>query len=336
MLVKKLQDFNLPVRPLSQNAVELGPAFARLKIEPSGRTGIRQLRNRADDLKVFLNLETSPLINTQAGYISVDVQLPQRQVLRLPAKDQTEPDGRPICPLGQDVQGKLHLLDLSDPGNCHLLVAGVTGSGKSEFLKVMLAGMARRLAPTELEFVLIDPKRVTFNFGRSPYIPKGIAHSVDDALPLVEWCVEEMERRYELLEKRRIENVDQLKGSDARPRVVLIFDEFADLMADREAKKSLEQALKRLATKARAAGIHLVLATQRPDKDVVTPQVRSNLPGRVALKVSSELDSKLILGAVDAAYLLGKGDLLWQRGGGLLRLQCPLVQREELEADLRI
>src|SRR5262249_19949359 len=132
------------------------------------------------------------------------------------------------------------------------------------------------------------------------------------------------------------EHVGELSPQDSVPRWVVVFDEFADLMlGDKATKKELEALLKRLGAKARAAGIHLVLGTQRPEASVVTPLLRSNLPGRVSLQVATEKESKLILDEPDAAHLLDKGDLLWRRGGSLLRLQSPLVTKDELQGLLR-
>jgi S-DNA-T family DNA segregation ATPase FtsK/SpoIIIE len=139
-----------------------------------------------------------------------------------------------------------------------------------------------------------------------------------------------------VLRKAGKEHVGQLTDKEAVPRWVLIFDEFADLMLERGSKKEMETLLKRLGAKARAAGIHLILGTQRTEASVVTPLLRSNLPARISLKVISERDSNLILEAPDAASLLGRGDLLWRQGAGLTRLQSPFVKREELERLLRL
>ena len=157
-----------------------------------------------------------------------------------------------------------------------------------------------------------------------------------EAIPVLEECFDEMERRYELMQNRRVDHVRQLSGSDAVPRWVVVFDEFADLMVDKSTKKVLEPLLKRLGAKARAAGIHLVLGTQRPEASVVTPLLRTNLPGRIGLQVTTERESKLFLDQPDAAYLFGKGDLVWKRGGGLTRLQSPFVSKAEFDHFLRI
>jgi S-DNA-T family DNA segregation ATPase FtsK/SpoIIIE len=235
-----------------------------------------------------------------------------------------------------DVGGNPHWLNLADPGTCHLLVAGTTGSGKSEFLKAMLAGLASHLGPDQLQILLIDPKRVTFNFpGASPYLPRGVVYDTDAVLPVIETCYAEMEKRYVVLQRLGKSDVGELGGADARARWVVVIDEFGDLMAEKARKKELEPKLNRLGAKARAAGIHLVLGTQRPEASVVPPLLRNNLC-QIALKVASERESKLVIDEPDAAYLLGKGDLLWRQGGGLVRLQSPLVTKGELEQALRL
>lgn len=155
-------------------------------------------------------------------------------------------------------------------------------------------------------------------------------------MPLIEDSFKETKRRYELLKVRKLEKVSELQGKDALPQIVMIIDEFADLMIDKESKKQLEKPLKSIGALARAAGIHLVLATQRPEASIVTPVLRSNLPGRIGFQVASEADSKLILGVTDAFRLLGKGDLLWKHGGSLMRLQAPLVDRDDVEKALRL
>jgi S-DNA-T family DNA segregation ATPase FtsK/SpoIIIE len=155
-------------------------------------------------------------------------------------------------------------------------------------------------------------------------------------MPLVQQCFAETERRYALLEQRGLEHVGQLTGKDALPRYVVVFDEFADLMAEPENRRELEGSLKRIGALARAAGIHLVLATQRPDKDVVTPLLKANLPTRICLHVEGERNSKIILDEEGGENLLGHGDLLWKQGGGTMRLQGPYVPKPEVEKILRL
>jgi S-DNA-T family DNA segregation ATPase FtsK/SpoIIIE len=246
-------------------------------------------------------------------------------------------DGQPAFPVGVDVTGHPHWLNLADPATCHILAAGTTGSGKSEFLKAMLAALTARLSPLDLRFVLVDPKHVTFNFpNSSPYLLHPVAHTVEEAMPLIQGCFAETERRYALLQERGLENVGQLTGKDALPRIVIVFDEFADLMVDQGTRRELERSLKRIGALARAAGIHLVLATQRPDKDVVTPQLKANLPTRICLRVDGERNSKIILDEEGGENLLGNGDLFWKRGGGIIRLQGTFVTKAALETFLKL
>ncbi len=281
------------------------------------------------------------MIGNRAGFISIDVVRPDRQTVTLaPLLGDRPADlaGTASFPLGVDVAGHPQWLNLDEPATFHLLIAGTTGSGKSQLLKSMIASLCHQLAPEALKLILIDPKQVTFTFhGSSPYLDHPVVFDATEALPVMEACYQEMERRYTRLHQRGKEHVSELTGGDRVPRWVVVFDEFADLMlGDKATKKGLEVLLKRLGAKARAAGIHLVLGTQRPEASVVTPLLRANLPGRVSLQVASERESKLILDEPDAAHLLDKGDLLWRRGGNLVRLQAPLVGREELEQYLRL
>ena len=319
---------------------EVGPTFVRLKVELRGDADSIKIRRQAENLKLHLALEHEPLILSQAGYVSIDVQRPDRQtVLLAPLLAAAPPKfaGEPAFPVGVGVAGNAEWLNLSEPEGCHLLVAGTTGSGKSEFLKAVLASLAARLTPEQVKFRLIDPKRVTFNVDpKCPYLGGPVVYDGEEALPVLEACSEEMERRYKLLQARGVDHVRHLVGADAVPRWVVVMDEFADLMTDRNTRKELEPLLKRLGAKARAAGIHLILGTQRPDASVVTPVLRSNLPGRIGLQVATERDSKLFLDEPDAAYLFGKGDLVWKRGGGLVRLQSPFVPKAEFDRLLRV
>jgi S-DNA-T family DNA segregation ATPase FtsK/SpoIIIE len=333
--VKKLNLLGQGVEP---DGFEIGPTFARIKVRPLGKTNFKAVSNKAVDLRISLGLEVVPIVGSQAGCISIDIQRPDRAVVSLEnalANPPSSLDKEPAFPIGQDVAGLSHWLNLADPSDCHLLVAGTTGSGKSEFLRSIIASLANRLEPDRLQFILIDPKRVTFNLrGTSPYLWAPIAYDLDDALPIIERCMAEMERRYQILGDRKLSNVSELPA-DLLPRIVLIIDEFASFLEDKESKKIVTALLKRIGAMARAAGIHLILSTQRPDKDVITPLLRENLPGRIALKVSSRAGSDLILGAPDAENLLGKGDLFWKKGGELLRLQSPFVPQAELEARLK-
>ena len=333
--VNKLKLLGPGVEP---DGYEIGPTFVRLNVTPIGKTNFMGVCNKAVDLRISLGLEVTPIVGSQAGCISIDVQRPARDVVtaeRAMAGPPVGIDGKPAFPVGLDVAGKAHWLNLGDPADCHLLVAGTTGSGKSEFLRAMIATLAARLTPERLQFVLIDPKRVTFNLtGTSPYLRNPVAYGLDEALPMIQECMAEMDRRYTVLEAKKLSNMDELPP-EMMPRIVVVIDEFASFLEDKESKKVVTALLKRIGAMARAAGIHLVLSTQRPDKDVITPLLRENLPGRIALRVASKAGSNLIIGSPDAEHLLGRGDLFWKKGGELLRLQSPYVPQAELERMLR-
>ncbi len=340
MLKKVAEHLKKKGQPVQPAGAVVGPTFVRLKVELRGDADFSKVKRQAENLKVFLSLEQEPLILSQAGYVSLDVQRPDRQTVLLSPLLAAGPAkffGEPAFPVGVGVAGNTEWLNLSEPEGCHLLVAGTTGSGKSEFLKAMIAALAARLEPSQVQFRLIDPKRVTFNVpANCPYLGGPVVYDGEEALPVLEECTEEMERRYKLLQEWGVDHIRHLTGADAVPRWVVVMDEFADLMTDKSTKKQLEPLLKRLGAKARAAGIHLVLGTQRPDATVVTPVLRSNLPGKIGLQVGSERESKLFLDEPDAAYLFGKGDLVWKRGGGLVRLQSPFVPKAEFEKLLRV
>lgn len=335
---------------MAPEGVQTGARFARLIVSMQGATRFQRVCNCAEDLKARIRaIDHVPVIASHRDGVSIDVELPKnfRQFVTLGQLREYAPDnaGRaPVFPVGQDVAGRGYWADLSDANHAHYLVAGTTGSGKSEFLKSLMAGMAGLLGPDRLRFIPIDPKRVTFQLsGDSPYFGPpgqsiGVAHTAEEAGPLLKWCSEETERRYQLLRDRGVSDLNQLDPDDpdTPPRVVVVCDEFPDLISDPALKEQLNRFMIKTATKARAAGIHLVLAAQRPEARVVTTQLRSNLPGRICLRVASTADSKIVLDRPDAADLLGNGDLLWNYGVEPLRLQGPLVSTEEFEDALRI
>lgn len=325
-VVRTLGSFGIPVDLMG---VTLAPSFIRVKVKPLAGIKFNKIQGLAADLQVQLGLVNQPMIAPQAGYVSVDLPRKNRQVVKFEDYIQAKllPANSPVkIALGIDLEGRLIEAELSDPNTCHFLVGGTTGSGKSEFLRSLLLSLIMRHSPENLQIALVDPKRVTFpEFEQMKWLYTPIVKDSDDAIALMENLVTEMEKRYQLFEQAQYNDLNSYNNLSSRtlPRIVCIFDEYADLMADKELRKDLENSIKRLGAKARAAGIHLIIATQRPEATVVTPLIRSNLPGRVALKTASEADSTIILGAkeVKAAYLLGKGDLLYQVASHRYRLQ---------------
>ena len=334
-LVETLQSFKIDVTCVG---TAVGPAFIRVKLKPSLGVKISALLKLSADLQVQLGITNPPLIAPQPGYVSVDLPRPDRQVARLEdyITPQTTPTQAPVkIAIGVDLDGKLVEADLSDANTCHFLVGGTTGSGKSEFLRSLLLSLLYRHSPQQLKIALVDPKRVTFpEFEQIPWLYSPIVKDSEDAIALMENLVAEMERRYQRFEQAGCSHLDAYnqQNNPPLPRLVCIFDEYADFMTEKEIRNALELSIKRLGSMARAAGIHLIIATQRPEAKVVTPIIRSNLPGRVALRTASEADSEIILGGKqsEAAYLLGKGDLLYQVGAKLQRLQSLFARRIEL------
>jgi hypothetical protein len=338
-LVETLQSFKIDVDYLG---AAVGPAFVRVKLKPNLGVKVNSLLKLSADLQVQLGIANPPLISPQAGYVSVDLPRSDRQVARFEDYIQpqaTPPDAPVQIAIGVDLDGKLVEADLSDPNTCHFLVGGGTGSGKSEFLRSLLLSLLYRHSPEQLKIALVDPKRVTFpEFEQMRWLLSPVVKDSEDAIALMEQLVDEMARRYRLCEAAKCSHLDAYNQQQARakkptvPRIVCIFDEYADFMAEKDTRKALELSIKRLGAMARAAGIHLIIATQRPEASVVTPIIRSNLPGRVALRTASEADSSIVLGGklTAAAYLLGKGDLLYQGGAQLHRLQSLFAPKIHL------
>ncbi len=314
-----------------------GVSFIRIKLRPRLGVKVVSIINRATDIQVQMGLSHPPLISPQAGYLTVDLPRSQREIARFEDYIQGKCQELAIkIAIGIDLDGNLIEAELSDPNTCHFLIGGTTGSGKSEFLKSLVMSLIKRYPDQLVKLALIDPKRVTFpEFEASNWLMCPIIKDRDRAIKFMEELVAKMEERYQQFEQARCSDLrtynQQLIQNEQKPipHLVCLFDEYADFMVEKEIREALELNIKRLGAMARAAGIHLIISTQRPEAKVVTPIIRSNLPGRVALKTSSEADSKIILGGnqTEAAYLLGKGDLLFLRSGELSRLQSLLIQK---------
>ncbi len=236
--------------------------------------------------------------------------------------------------VGQQPDGEVLCADLSDSSTPHLLVAGQSGSGKSVLLQSIVAALLQFHAPEAIRFVLVDPKRVTFNGASfrsavAAHLEGPIRAGLEDTLPVIEQLVEVMEERYKLFEAAQVMDIEefneQATHADRLNRRVLVIDEFQDLFTDKSSSQAFFAGVRRLGAKARAAGVHLILATQRPDRETVPPIIKSNLGGKIALQVASQTNSRIILDQNGAERLLGKGDLLASLGRGVVRAQAPLL-----------
>lgn len=335
-IIKTFANFKLEVTVTGK--VE-APQLVRYALRPGPGVKVVSLANRADDLQVNLALPTPPRIEAAQGCVTIDVpkEKPDAVLWRNIRNDPAlvNHPSRVAFPVGLGVDGKLILCDFADSNTCHALVAGTSGSGKSEFLKSLVASLLVRNDPSTLRLSLIDPKILTFGeIEGSPHLTGPIITHISEAIPCLEGAADEMDQRYQQFKQEGFNNLGQRfqAGMTDIPFHLILFDEFADLvLAGKEEKKAFENLVARLAAKGRASGIHLVLATQRPDSTIVTGPIKANLPLKVCLRVTNATNSKIILDEPGGEALVGRGDLLCDRGkGGVERAQSPFLPPGEL------
>jgi len=337
-LVRALQEYAVPVE--WKGEMIAGPSFLRYFVLPGRQTKLKQVRDRAEDLGMQLNLNSQPMIQQTDGRLVIDIARPDPKTVtftsivdQLPQPDEL---GCSRAPLGVDLNSRLQFVDLASSNNPHLLVAGTSGSGKSEWLRTAIAGLMYSNTPETLRLVLIDPKRTAFaELKGSPYLhggKDGLVYPPEDSpLEVLQSLIEEMERRYKLFEENLVSDVPEYhaKTGQILPRVVCVCDEYADLLVDRKATRTVAAAINRLGAKARAAGIHLIIATQYPDRKTVDGALKMNLGGRICLRVSNYHQSNMIINQSGAEKLLGKGDLFFLSIGEPVRLQAAYLSPSE-------
>jgi DNA segregation ATPase FtsK/SpoIIIE, S-DNA-T family len=317
-----------------------GSAFVRYFIDTEPGVRPDRIPQLASTLWVRLKTQEPPQISIDRGRIVVDVERADREsVYWRDLRDQlAKPSraGSSRFPVGVAIDGTLHWADFSKPQDSHMLVAGTAGSGKSEWLRAAIASLLAQNTPSTLKLLLIDPKRTAFHAfedSQSLYVP--VVYPDDTpAVPVFEELIEEMERRYRAISEAGLPDLAAYNASnEPLPRIVCFCDEYADLiLADPKQRKEIERLVGRLSAKGRAAGVHLVFATQRPDRNVVTGVIDTNLMARVCLRVVKPAESRIVLGGdAGASTLLGRGDLLFKNLGAPVRLQSPFVTDEELE-----
>jgi S-DNA-T family DNA segregation ATPase FtsK/SpoIIIE len=333
---KCFADFHLEVEVVGRQEA---PQLIRYRVRPAPGVKVVSLANRAEDLKVALALPQTPVVEPSQGSVVIDIPKEKpdtvywREVIR---RQEFLQSTSPVSfPVGVGVDNDLLVADFADPNMCHGLVAGVAGSGKSEFLKSLVASLVRRNQPDALKLTLIDPKILTFG-GLSPMLPhlsEPVITDVNAAIPCLVEAVADMTARYQTMAKENFENLGLRfqAGKTDLPFRVIVFDEFADLiLAGSESKKEFGRLVARIAQMGRAAGIHLMLTTQRPDKNVVTGLIKANLPLKICMRVVNSTNSTIVLDQSGGEKLLGRGDLLCDRGKGIERAQSPYVTQEEL------
>lgn len=337
--------------------VQVGPTVTRYAVQPyrsdgegtTGRTKLSRIASYSSDLALALSAKRLRMELPVPGtnYMGIEVPNKNPSVVTLrsvyESKDYYElsrKNSSPLLvPLGRDVAGKALAIDLAKMP--HLLIAGTTGSGKSVAIAAFAVSLILSNPPDRLRMVMLDPKMVELSrFNGVPHLLGPVETDTDRIIGVLKWCTREMDRRYKLLEEHAVRNIDtynakfgsRRRGRDYMPHIVILIDEIGDLMMSRP--EETETAVTRLAQMARAVGMHLVVATQRPSVDVITGLIKANFPGRISFAVASGVDSRVILDASGAETLLGHGDMLYQApdASGPKRVQGCFVSDEEVRA----
>jgi DNA segregation ATPase FtsK/SpoIIIE, S-DNA-T family len=317
----------------------VGPTFIRYSLEPGRRVPARRIEAQGANLQIRLQLDKEPKIDRAGGRIVVDIERRDRETVffgelydRLAAQKSDAAISRVLA--GVDLTGKIEFVDLAKD-TPHLLVAGVPGSGKSEWLRAAIASLMVANTPNNARLILIDPKKNAFGeLKGSPYLwrPDSLIDTPEgQVIPVLAQLIDEMKERNDRFGKVSADNLldYQRKTGLPLPRLVCVVDEYAELImgtANKVDREEIETSFMRIAQMGRSAGIHLVLATQRPSRQVVTGVLKANIPGRVALRVNSRVESGVVLDQGGAELLLGRGDLLLAAGTGtLIRLQSAYL-----------
>ena len=341
LLEIKLQEFNIKAEVVN---AQMGPVVTRFEVSLAPGLKASKVTGIAKDLARSLSMASVRVVEVIPGkpYIGIEVPNPQRQMVRLIELLKTEayqdPDGLISMAMGKDIAGRPIIADLAKAP--HMLVAGTTGSGKSVLVNSLLLSMLLKYTPEQLRLILIDPKQLELaNYGDIPHLLTPVVTDMTEAASALAWSVAEMERRYQLMSLFKVRKLDEFnkkimaaeqsgeplldplwRPNDSvsqdrapklkpLPQIVIVADEFADMIM--QVGKQAEELITRLAQKSRAAGIHLILATQRPSVDVITGLIKANIPVRAALRVNSKVDSRTILDAGGAEDMLGHGDMLF-------------------------
>ena len=354
-ITETLENYGIKIKHIE---VHVGPTVTLFEIIPEDGTRVSKIRNLEDDIALSLSALGIRIIAPMPGRGTIGIEVPNRDPQVVPMREvlaskafQESKANLPMA-LGCTVSNDVFVTDLTKMP--HLLVAGATGKGKSVGLNAIIASLLYKKGPSELKLVLIDPKRVEFSiyadlekyfFAIAPDEERAIVTDTDKVVKVLRCLVQEMEDRYKVFEEVKLRNVVDYNDKWRRelrdirdehgekvykymPYIVCIIDEFADMIMT--AGKEVETPIVRIAQKARAVGIHMIIATQRPSANVITGLIKSNFPGRIAFAVSQMLDSRIIIDRPGAQQLIGRGDMLFCIDGVITRLQCPLVDTPDV------
>lgn len=341
-LEQALSEFGIEAKVTS---VQKGPVITSYEVEPGVGVKVQSIVSLSDDIALALRAPSVRIVAPIPGKAVMGVEIPNpisrlvylKEILQSKEFVNLSAKSKLAVALGKDIRGNPLVADLK--GMPHLLIAGTTGSGKTVCLHSLISSILFNAYPHEVKFLLVDPKMVELApFAQIPHLYAPIVTMAKEAPAALQWIVEEMETRYGKLAEMGVRHIEKFNekmeqeknDSEKMPYIVVIIDELADLMT--VASRKVEEMIMRLAQLSRAAGIHLILATQRPSVDVVTGVIKANFPYRISFQVSSRVDSRTVLDSMGADKLLGKGDMLYLAAGGKpIRVQGPFVAEEEIE-----
>ena len=323
--------------------VSVGPAITRYELKPAEGVRVSKIANLADDIALNLAAETIRIEAPIPGKQAVGIEIPNKENEIVHLRDIIdcskfiEHKSKLAFALGKDVAGEEVVTDIAKMP--HVLIAGATGSGKSVCINTLIASIIYKAKPSEVKLVMVDPKVVELSvYNGIPHLLIPVVTDPKKAAGALAWAVQEMENRYSLFASKNVrdikgynEELDKEGSTEKLPQIVIIIDELADLMM--VSSEEVEDSICRLAQKARAAGMHLVIATQRPSVDVITGIIKANIPSRISFAVSSQVDSRTILDMAGAEKLLGKGDMLFYPAGAAkpTRVQGAFISDKEVE-----
>ncbi|MDY0360971.1 MAG: DNA translocase FtsK [Desulforegulaceae bacterium] len=333
-LEKKLEDFSIrgEVKEIAP-----GPVITTFEYKPAPGIKISKIVNLENDIALALSALSVRIVAPIPGKNVIGIEVPnkKREIVRIREIIESEifdsfKNGLPLC-LGKDIDGNPFISDLTRMP--HLLIAGATGTGKSVCLNAMITSLLYKCSPEDVKLLMIDPKRIELSlYNDIPHLITPVVTDMKKATNALNWAVKEMEQRYDLLAIEKVRNIDQYNAisEEKLPYIVIIIDELADLMM--VSSRDVETALARLAQMARASGIHLILATQRPSVDVLTGVIKANFPTRISFQVSSKTDSRTILDSNGAEALLGNGDMIFLPPGTskIRRLHGAYISEKEV------
>lgn len=328
LLLKALNEYHIYGKIID---IHYGPLITLYEFEPEPGTKSSRIISLSDDIGISIKSYVRIAVIVGNNTIGIEVANKEHDTIQFDTlADSIEfKESQYTLPviLGQDIIGDIFIADIASMP--HLLIAGTTGSGKSVGLNSMIVSLLLKKKPCECKFVLIDPKRLEFiQYESIKHLLYPIVYDIDKVIGVLNSIIDEMNRRYTLLAKAKVKNISQYKKQI--PYIIVIIDEFADLVST--LGKELNNIVQRLAQMARAAGIHMILSTQRPSVDIVTGAIKANFPSRIAYQLPSKIDSRIILGEQGAEQLLGNGDMLYlPRNGRIIRLHAPYISNSEIK-----